>query len=282
MLGLDGLKGRKMGLPAPSGAPVRPRPDGSCRGFAELGRALCQAMGLCLAPGRYRSGWCRNDTRTRQRPACSAGLVTVAGLVASSFLLAVDLGAQVDDSPCLTALSAGDAPDAALSNSPVLLLWGRVAADGEATLEPAFYLPGQARVPDVPGDHRITGQSQEGATLFSVTARLSRVADGDGGSDFVALVPAQVAWAGRLARITLSGPLGAATMERSSHLPMAIVRDRESGQIRAILRDLPDSIQTRREAQAWVDAQPGQDVFFSRGVPDTRAWCDALEAAKSS
>jgi len=78
-------------------------------------------------------------------------------------------------------------------------------------------------------------------------------------------------WETGLRRITLSGPGGVAILDTNSDRPAAIVRDRSSGQIRAILTDLPHGERTMAEVARLTD-EPGFEVLFSRGIPDTAAW----------
>ena len=70
-----------------------------------------------------------------------------------------------------------------------------------------------------------------------------------------------------LANVTLSGPEGAATLDGDSDVPMAILRDPRSGQVRAFLRDLPRSAVAQAAAKIATGAQ-GLEVLFSRGIPD--------------
>ena len=95
------------------------------------------------------------------------------------------------------------------------------------------------------------------------------VADGDGSSSFVFVLPVQSGWAEALASITLTGPGGSATIDADTDLPMAILLDPSTGQVRGILRDLP-------QADAAALAPPvgpySFDVLFSRGIPDAAAW----------
>ena len=97
---------------------------------------------------------------------------------------------------------------------------------------------------------------------------------GDFGS-FVFLIPAPEAWAGELSRITLTGPEGMKSLERDSGTAMAIVLDPETGQIRAILRDLPSGATLTERGEAALGAlalEPGLEVIVSQGIPSAEAW----------
>ena len=93
------------------------------------------------------------------------------------------------------------------------------------------------------------------------------MADGERRSSFAFALPAQSGWAGALATITLSGPGGSATLDADTDLAMAILRNPRTGQVRGILRDMPDP-----GAAVAFAAGPGLEVLFSRGIPDAAAW----------
>ena len=151
-----------------------------------------------------------------------------------------------------------------------LLLWGGADADGELYLNPAFVVDAPPVLPDTAGEHRIAGRTADGDELFSLDFTLPETADGDGQGSFVFALPADPAWAGNLASITLSGPGGSATLDGDTDLPMTVLLDPVNGQVRAILRDLPQA-----DAAAALAPQAGPDsldVLFSRGIPDAAAW----------
>ena len=56
-----------------------------------------------------------------------------------------------------------------------------------------------------------------------------------------------------------------------SDMPMAILHDPRTGQVRGFLRDLPSTMQAAMEA-AGQAAGSGLEVLFSRGIPDATAW----------
>lgn len=153
----------------------------------------------------------------------------------------------------------------------VLLLWGGVDARGVPHLDPAFVLEGSPYVPREDGPHRIDGRDMRGAELFSLRFEMPEVADGDGSSSFVFSLPVQGEWADRLASITLSGPGGVFTLDRSSDHPMAILRSTETGRIRRFVRDLPPGPEAR-EAAELLAAETGFELLFSRGIPDPADW----------
>ena len=151
-----------------------------------------------------------------------------------------------------------------------LLLWGGMDPEGEPFLEPAFVVDAPAALPDSAGEYRVTGRTASGGELFSLSFTMPKTADGDGSSSFVFALPVQPGWEGNLASITLSGSGGSVILDRESDRPMGILRNPRTGQVRGILRDLPQA-----DAAAALAAQAGPgslDMLFSRGIPDSGAW----------
>ena len=165
--------------------------------------------------------------------------------------------------------SAGDAAVAEPAAS--LMLWGGVDADGAPFLEPAFAVDAPPLLPDSAGDHRIVGTGAGGETLFSISFAMPELADADGESSFVFVVPARPGWQAALAAVTLTGPGGTAALDDDGDRAMAILRDRRTGQVRAILRDLPAAARLAADL-AERSAGPGLDMLFSHGIPDAAAW----------
>ena len=163
------------------------------------------------------------------------------------------------------------APPVASIAARSLLLWGGVGADSVPFQEPAFVVDAPALLPDSAGDYRLTGQSDSGAELFSLSFAMPETADGDGSSSFAFVLPVRLGWEGNLASITLTGPGGSATLDRDSDLAMAILRNPRTGQVRGILRDLRPPTQTAMDAAAHI-AGAGLEVLFSRGIPGAEAW----------
>ena len=162
---------------------------------------------------------------------------------------------------------------AAATSTQSLLLWGGVNADSVPFLEPAFVVDAPPALPDSAGEHRLTGRTASGEELFSFSFTMPETADGDGSSSFAFVLPVRPGWDGNLASIALSGPGGAFTIDGDSDLPMAILANPRSGQVRGILRDVPGpaAAQAARDA-AGQAAGPGLEVLLSRGIPETAAW----------
>ena len=150
-----------------------------------------------------------------------------------------------------------------------LLVWGGVDSEGDPFLNPAFVVDAPPVLPDATGEHQIAGRTASGDELFSLSFAIPEVAHGDGSSSFAFVLPVESSWAGNLASITLSGPGGSVTLDSDTDLPMSILLDPSTGQVRAILRDLPQADAAKALApQAGPDSF---DVLFSRGIPDAAA-----------
>ena len=152
-----------------------------------------------------------------------------------------------------------------------LLVWGGVGADTVPYLEPAFVVDAPPELPHARGEYRLTGRSDRGIELFSLAFGMPEVADSDGSSSFAFVLPVRAEWERSLAAITLSGPGGSVTLNGESDIPMAILRNPRTGQMRGFLRDLPTPTQAATAA-AGVVVRPGLEVLFSRGIPDAAAW----------
>ena len=150
-----------------------------------------------------------------------------------------------------------------------LLLWGGMDAEGQLFLNPSFVVDAPSALPRATGEHRITGRSGSGDELFSVGFTMPDVADGDGSSSFAFVLPVEPGWAISLASITLSGPGGSVTLDSDTDIPLFILVDPSTRQVRGILRDLPQAGASALVHQAGTDSL---DVLFSRGIPDAAAW----------
>jgi len=143
-----------------------------------------------------------------------------------------------------------------------LLLWGRAGPD-RVQLDPAVVLHGAASLPESPGPYRIEGRGPDGQQHFSLTFVPAIEAE-TGQGQFVFTLPVDPAWAGSLARIILSGPAGSDALDAATDQPIAVISDRETGRIRAILRGADALEGSDARERLAVDA----DVSFSRGLPD--------------
>lgn len=140
-----------------------------------------------------------------------------------------------------------------------LMLWGSVH-DGELLLEPAFLVDGAPTLPRSGGPYRLEGFGAGGRTQFSFSFRPDPVEFG--GGQFLFAVPHDPERDGALERVVLSGPEGEYVLEPSSESPMAIITNRVTGQVRAIVRDWNGGFNL-------VDGNT--EIMVSNGLPgDTR------------
>ncbi len=115
-----------------------------------------------------------------------------------------------------------------------LMLWGSASSE-EVLLEPAFLVEAVAEVPSDGGPYRLEGFGPGGELRFAFGFTPNPVEHG--GAHFLFNVPYDMERDGPLARVVLSGPGGEFTLKRSGTAPMAIMRDRGTGRVRAIRRD---------------------------------------------
>ena len=156
-----------------------------------------------------------------------------------------------------------------------ILLWGGADADSVPFLEPSFVVDAPEALPARGGAYGLTGRTDDGRVLFSVSFNMPEIADGDGRSGFAFALPVEPSWARDLASITLRGPGGAVTVDGATDRPMTILRDPGNGQVRAVLRHAPSESLGGGEDAADVAAlafQRGLDALFSRGIPDAPEW----------
>ena len=152
-----------------------------------------------------------------------------------------------------------------------ILLWGGRDGDGKLHLNPAFMVDAPAGLPGAGGAYELLGTSHDGTELFRLDFDLPEAADGEGQGVFAFTVPAPDEWADALAAVTLSGPEGSFTLDAGMDRPSAMVRDPLTGQVHAILLDLPTGSTTASDVLDSVE-EPGLEVLLSRGIPDAAAW----------
>lgn len=142
---------------------------------------------------------------------------------------------------------------------PSLVLWGRTGPDGVA-FDPAFVVDAVPSLPEGGGRYRIEGRTARGGPLFAL--RFDPQIEAESGEEhFVFTLPVDPAWAGSLASITVSGPNGSDRLDATVQRPIAIVTDRVTGRIRALLPDF----------ETAPVAGPREAVTVSYGLPDKAA-----------
>jgi len=176
--------------------------------------------------------------------------------------------------PDVASATAGLAADA--SPRPSLLVWGRVER-GQLVLEPAFSIVTRPSIPREAGPYRIEGVTRSGRTAFSYAFAGEQPADAPDAKarHFAFAIPMDEATQADLATIRLTGPgAAAASMEASSATAgaslsvnsvgaapaasgtvrvqwattgarMALIRDRQTGEILSFARGASASVRTR-------------------------------------
>ena len=141
-----------------------------------------------------------------------------------------------------------------------LLVWGGLDANGEPYLEPSFIADALPGLPPAGNEFLLRGTTEDGREAFYYRFDMPVTLDvDDGRSGFVFAIP--VTWEGAISRIRLSGADESFLLDGDTDLPMTILRDPVTGQIRAILR--------RPVAQAMgAVGEPNYEILFSRGIPD--------------
>ena len=116
-----------------------------------------------------------------------------------------------------------------------LLVWGGVDADGDPYLEPSFITDALPGLPPAGNDFLLRGTTEDGREAFSYRFDMPETLDvDDGRTGFVFAIP--VTWEGAISRIRLSGGEESFVLDGDTDLPMTILRDPVTGQVRAILR----------------------------------------------
>ena len=151
-----------------------------------------------------------------------------------------------------------------------LLLWGGVDRSEEIILEPAFVVDAPPSPPQLGGPYKITGEDQDGLTLFSVSFDMPEVEDAEGKA-FAFILPVQAVWATSLQSITLSGPEGVSSLDGEDDPTAALLLDPGTGKVRGQLRDWPEPSTTLQAARR-SSPEPGLEVVISTGVPDAADW----------
>lgn len=153
-----------------------------------------------------------------------------------------------------------------------LLLWGSRDESGGLELMPAFVVDAAPFVPAGGGPYRLTGEDGGGRALFTVRFTMGEVAHGEGGA-FAFVVPAPASWASRLARITLAGPEGRVSIDAAGDRAAALLRDRLTGRVRGLLREVSSASMMPGGTGARVlPPEPGLEIEISRGIPERYAW----------
>ncbi len=157
----------------------------------------------------------------------------------------------------------------AATPQPTLLVWGGADADSVPSLDPAFFVDATPTLPAPGTTYNLAARTTDSATAFSYTFDMPEVVDDEEGrSGFVFAIPVSAGWSADLASITLTGPGGSAVLNDQTNDPMVILRDLQSGQVRAFLRNPPVAAMTANGFNpSALSPEPGLEALFSRGLP---------------
>ena len=152
-----------------------------------------------------------------------------------------------------------------------LLLWGGLNESGDLFLEPAFVVSALPFPPRLDGPYQLTGEDEDGNSLFSLPFGMPELGCGGKGGSFAFILPVGTDWPDRLERIVLSGPEGVSILEGEEDPSAALLLDRTTGKVRGVLRDWPEAA-GKRPAGPRALPEPGLEVLISRGLPDEASW----------
>ena len=119
-----------------------------------------------------------------------------------------------------------ESPPLAASYTPPtkgLLIWGGLDEDEKPFLEPAFVVSAPPSLPRIDGPYTLTGEDEHGNDLFSLPFGMPEYGCGGKGGAFAFILPVRDDWAGRLARIALSGPEGVSILDGEGGLSATLL-----------------------------------------------------------
>ncbi len=153
---------------------------------------------------------------------------------------------------------------------PVLLVWGGTDEGGTPYLNPVFAVHAPPSLPSGGGEYRLVGRAANGDVLFSTNFDMKSVADREGQrAGFAFAIPSSPDWTDVLTEVELIGPEGSAILDADSNDPVLILRERTSGQVRALFHGESAAGIGLDAAAADGSLGAGTDVeiLFSRGIP---------------
>ena len=155
------------------------------------------------------------------------------------------------------------------ASTPALLVWGGTDEEGAPYLNPVFAVNAPPSLPDGDGEYQLVGRAANGEVLFSVDFDMKSVSDIEGPrAGFAFAIPASPEWADALAEVELTGQVGSDIINADSNRPALILRERNSGHVRALLRgESSAGISLDAVTAAPLMSGTNVDALFSRGLP---------------
>ena len=151
-----------------------------------------------------------------------------------------------------------------------LLIWGGLDEYGNLFLDPSFAVDAAASVNRIGGPYRISGMSEEGGNLFTLSLQMNEIACAEG-AHFVIILPVESDWPGRLARITLTGPEGTTSIDSDGDRRIALMLDQNTGAVRGIFRNWLETWDTSLTGRR-LTPEPGMEIIVSDGIPGRDSW----------
>lgn len=142
---------------------------------------------------------------------------------------------------------------------PVLLVWGRITADG-LVLEPVFEVTARAALPHKAGAYRLTGRDAAGSEILSLSFEAHAIDHLPEQRHFSFSIPARLLRGRTLAELAVSGPAGSAVRRAAPATDPGV----------SIIREGADQIRVRWDAArspALIvrDVDTGVVLSFARG-----------------
>lgn len=156
------------------------------------------------------------------------------------------------------------------ASGPALLVWGGTDDEGAPYLNPVFAVDAPPSPPAPGGQYRLVGRALDGELLFSLSFAIKAVGDREGSGGFAFAIPSRPDWTGTLAEVELVSPGGSATIDAATDRPAAILRERATGRVRAILRGAPAAVAASETADVVSSSLlpgPDMELLFSCGLP---------------
>ena len=152
-----------------------------------------------------------------------------------------------------------------------LLVWGKRTSEDDLVMNPSFLVHAPPLLPDAPGEYEISGRTANGGELFAMSFDMQEVADSNGDSSFVFVIPIQRDWESELGAVVLKGSDGVTADDVGSDMAISLLRNPISRQIRGII-STPRARSTTRSRTIEEANARGFEVLVNRGSPEAGVW----------
>lgn len=152
-----------------------------------------------------------------------------------------------------------------------LLVWGKQTSDNDLVMNPSFLVHAPPILPNERGEFEITGRTSNGGELFSLSFDMQEVADTNGNSSFLFVIPMRSHWETELGAVVLKNSDGATADDVGGDMSMSLFRNPSTRQIRGILRTPREDATTQSRTVEEATTR-GLEVLVSRGSPGAAEW----------